>query len=251
MKSFTKVYTRPRFTLTWKKVTVALASAFIATLYDGTRRLEKGIELRRPELAVSIPTQPVPRPGPGPSDVLNASSHESIVALNLFSSDRSPIPITEPPGPEVVKPMPPLPIVFGVASLPSGVRVLMAENMGGTQKLIRAGDSIGEYTVVAVDSAAMVLGWEGARITRRIADLTYKPDREGALRTVPQTWNQMPGNGTPATTRLLGREVGGPGVSRRECIKDDSSPPGTVLEGYRKLVVKNPFGAACSWVPTQ
>src|SRR5262249_52926504 len=53
------------------------------------------------------------------------------------------------------------------------------------------------------------------------------------------------------TSQKIGREVGAPGVSVRGCVAGDTSPTGTVIEGYRKQIVSTPFGNQCSWIPAK
>jgi hypothetical protein len=46
---------------------------------------------------------------------------------------------------------------------------------------------------------------------------------------------------------------GGPGLDvggqERPCAPDDSSPAGTIVGGYRKVVSQSPFSKICRWVP--
>ena len=43
----------------------------------------------------------------------------------------------------------------------------------------------------------------------------------------------------------LGKDAGGV----RTCVAGDTSPPGTVLEGYKKVVTRTMFGETCRWEP--
>jgi len=53
------------------------------------------------------------------------------------------------------------------------------------------------------------------------------------------------------TSPKIGKEVGAVGSSVRGCIAGDSSPAGTVVDGYKKQVVSTPFGNQCSWIPAK
>ncbi len=43
----------------------------------------------------------------------------------------------------------------------------------------------------------------------------------------------------------------GPGMQLtgdlKACVVGDTTPPGTVRDGYRKVVTQTPFGASCRW----
>ncbi len=48
---------------------------------------------------------------------------------------------------------------------------------------------------------------------------------------------------------------GGPGAqvtsNMRACVAGDTSPAGTVKDGYRKVLTQTPFGANCRWEPAK
>jgi hypothetical protein len=41
------------------------------------------------------------------------------------------------------------------------------------------------------------------------------------------------------------------GNSTRACVPGDTTPPGTVQDGLRKVVSKTPFGESCRWEPAK
>ncbi len=211
---------------------------------------------RLPPLAVE------PRPDAPP-----ATKYVDVATNNLFSKDRNPNVVIEPPAVEKPKVMPPLPIVYGVLGLPSGTRALMAEKADAPSKPVRAGDTIGEFEIASLDPQTVVFNWEGKAITRKIEDLMDRSNRGAGAGSAPA--NAAPGNSNAAAapaappppaynpppplpgTSQMGAEVGTATRSERVCVPGDTTPAGTVVEGYRKIVNVTPFGNSCRWVAAQ
>lgn len=199
------------------------------------------------------PLLPIPQPDAAP-----AAKYLDVATNDLFSKDRNPNVVIEPPKVEVAKPMPPLPVVFGVMGLPSGTKAIMAEKKGADSKTVRSGDTIGEFQIVALDPVNVTFLWDGKQISRKIDDLI---DRSGntppagapqaatgpAAPPPPPRSAAAVASNVPATAKSLGVEVGGAQKSSRACVPGDSSPAGTVVDGYRKAVTASPFGSVCRW----
>jgi hypothetical protein len=87
-------------------------------------------------------------------------------------------------------------------------------------------------------------GKEGLRRSRR----KVKSRSEAAPQ---QAQSSAPVQAAPKEAAATPQKNTGPGVSMggdfRACIPGDPTPPGTVMEGYRKLVSDTPFGKACRW----
>jgi hypothetical protein len=212
----------------------------------------------------------VPKP-----EAVPATHYTEVATKNLFSKDRNPDVIVDPPKVEAPKPMPPLPVVYGVLGLPSGVRALMAEKSGQASKPVRVGETIGPFTVTALDQQNVTFEWEGKEIQRKVEDLADRPavvpgQPQGPAVAPPpppvasagaqqpqsfqasQPSSQQSGQpDSNGGTGLMGVEVGVPGQSRRACRPGDPSPAGTVADGYRKSVTATPFGVTCQWVAGQ
>jgi hypothetical protein len=173
------------------------------------------------------PRIPIPKPEParkeGGAEIANA---------NLFSPDRNPdvlLPVDPP------KPIPALPIVYGVFSLSARTRAIMAANPGDTGRTVQQGDAVGAFRIVRLDAKEVAFNWEDREIVRPIADLI---NRSGAARAgdpqpvaEPQT--------TPANALAIAAGPGpaNPGQTRRPCVAGDDSPIGTVIDGFRKVLV--------------
>ena len=235
----------------------------------GPHALGKAQTLRR--TTVNVPVRPVAPPpiAPAPKpDAAVATKYADVAEKNLFSKDRSATVIIDPPKVEIPKPMPPLPVVYGVMGLPSGTKAIMSEKAGAPSTTIRSGESIGEFKVAALDTQNVTFEWNGKRVTRKIDDLIDRsgpPGNAGGAANIQaappqvssqplpqiqqqnpvQTNNVQPGPGT------IGIEIGAPGHSERACTPGDPSPAGTVVYGYKKTTASSPFGTICRWVPAQ
>jgi hypothetical protein len=208
--------------------------------------------------AAPPPLKPAPKPDPAA-----AAKYLDVATKDLFSKDRNPNVVVETPKVEPPKPMPPLPVVFGVMGLPSGTKAIMAEKAGAASRTVHAGDTIGAFKIVALDTQNVTFDWDGKDVSRKIEDLI---DRSSA-----PTANAQPAAGAaappaqgpnnpappppvaaPTSAKDLGVELGAAGKpSSRACAPGDSSPAGAVVDGYRKTISKTPFGSVCRWEQIQ
>lgn len=214
---------------------------------------------RRTTLQVVTKPAPVPPMVADPvPEAATATKYIEVAQKNLFSKDRNPQVIIDPPkAPEPPKPMPKLPVVYGVMPLPSGVKALMADQKGTVGSSVRAGDSVGEFKILALDTKHVTFGWNDKQVTRNIDDLLDRsgPETEGAAangaapaaqRSAAPAANQPAGPPPASLTKNV--EIGdGTGPSVKAC-SGDTSPAGTIVDGYKKVIESTPFGPACRWV---
>ncbi|HYA16129.1 MAG TPA: hypothetical protein VEF06_01615, partial [Bryobacteraceae bacterium] len=207
---------------------------------------------------VRAATPPPPAAAPKP-EAPAAANYVDVAANNLFSKDRNPAIVIEAPKIEKPKQMPPLPVVYGVLGLPSGLKALMAEKAGASSRPVKAGDRVGEFQIAALDPQNVTFVWEGQEIQRKIEDLLDRSNHDpaggppaGGQPGVPAA-NVPPPPPAAAVTgsAALGVEVGTPGHSERTCRPGDNSPAGTVIDGYKKVEIQMPFGVNCRWIPVQ
>jgi hypothetical protein len=111
----------------------------------------------------------------------------------------------------------------------------------------------------------VVFEWDGQQFKKTLAELKPKDDKPPAAAAPaeaaegPKTSVQSVGAVRHEVTKPEVLEEaqkpkdGGPGIdiggSVRACSPGDSSPPGTIMGGYRKLVNDTPFGQSCRWEP--
>lgn len=181
---------------------------------------------------------------------ISAAAYVEVAQKLLLSRDRNPDVIIEVSAP---KPVPPLPRYYGIMNFGDGPRVILAPE-GKPQKTYTVGDEVGEFRLAAVEPTGLVFEWEGKPIRKRFDEL--KP--EGAAAPAEQASaapQPMPQPTTPPASVAVVQEARGPGAEAGEnlryCQPGDASPPGTVVDGFRKVVRKTPFGQSCMWVKVE
>jgi hypothetical protein len=198
--------------------------------------------------------RPVPPPPISPlpaAPKVQASGYIEIAEKMLFTKDRNPVVLVEVAPPPPPKPMPPLPVLHGVMDLGDGPTAILSPKAGAPHRDFRPGEQIGEFKLVAIDQREIVLEWDGKQVSKRLEDLldrTGPPQREAAE---ARTSTPAP---APAQAQPM-RGALGPGADAgkgmRACQPGDSTPPGTIVDGLRKVVSRNPFGQTCLWEPVK
>lgn len=194
-------------------------------------------------------------------EAASAVKYADVAKKNLFSKDRDPNVVIEAPK-EIAKPpvMPKLPVVYGVMGLPSGVKAVMAEKHGESTAVVKTGDTVGEFKIVALNNKEVTFDWKGTAVKRSIDALLDRGESQapagggsavvarGPAIAADTNRSAAPG---PAVKAEPGKGVeigaaGGPAV--RACAPGENSPAGTVVDGYTKVLQVTPFGNACRWV---
>ena len=101
------------------------------------------------------PMTPIQKP-----ETVQAAKYADVAAKNLFSKDRNPTVIVDAPKVEPPKVMPPLPVVYGVLGLPSGIKAIMAERSGAQSRSVHTGEDVGEFKILALDLRKVTFEWE-------------------------------------------------------------------------------------------
>ena len=199
-----------------------------------------------------MPPAGVPGLPPLPKvEPVTSAAYADVATKNLFSADRNPTVIVDPPKPVPEKQPPPFPVAHGVM-LWEGVppTVVLSEKSGGAQRGYHPGEKVGPWTVVSVDNRYIDLEWEGKDFKKRIDELL---DRTAVAAEAPPP---APVKGSPRppahTPQPPPSNVeSGPGADQggglKGCVAGDSSPNGTVVDGMKKVVVATPFGSSCHW----
>jgi hypothetical protein len=202
-------------------------------------------------MKMAVPPAP-PVPPAAPTQKVAASSYLEIAQKMLFSKDRNPQVILDPPKPpEPPKPLPKLPSVSGVMDIGDGPIVMMSDKPGARSRGVRQGETIGEFKLVSVNGVELTLEWEDRTVTKKLQDLI---DRAGPESGPAQSGAPVAASSSAASAPPPPPAVGKPepGVQLSEgvmsCQTNDPSPAGTVVNGMRKVVSQTPFGSACSWV---
>jgi hypothetical protein len=213
----------------------------------GWRARQQWLEARhRDAMVLGQQIKPLPPPPLAPLPVpapVRAADYIEVAEKMLLSRDRNPTVVIEKP-PE--KPLPPLPVLYGLMDLGDGLTAIMSEKSGAPSQGVRAGDRIGPFVLAAINRQEAVFDFEGRRVSKRLEELMPKssPAESGveaaraAASAPPQPVVQQP-------------SVAGPGPQLtddiRACQPGDTDPPGTVRDGFRKIITPTPFGATCRW----
>lgn len=199
----------------------------------------------------SLPASRVPGLAPlenvGPVSVMEFAE---VALKNLFSQDRNPNVIVDPPKPPPPKPQPPFPVAHGVM-LWDGVppTIVLSEKAGGPQKGYHPGDVIGPWTLVSVDSSYADFEWDGKDFKKRIDELIDQaPIADIAPPPAAAPAPQAASKNLSASQGAPGADTGG---GYKACVAGDSSPSGTVVDGMKKVVTATPFGSGCTWEPVK
>jgi len=211
------------------------------------------------DLALLNSVPPAARvPGLAPLDKVDAvtsADFAEVATKNLFSQDRNPNVIVDPPKPPPPKPQPPFPVAHGVM-LWDGVppTIVLSEKAGGPQKGYHPGDTIGPWKVVSVDSSYADFECDGKEFKKRIDELIDRtPIAQAAppASAAPQPPQAQPAVQTLANSAQSGKPGQDTGGGYKACQPGDSSPNGTVVDGMRKSVTATPFGSGCTWEPVK
>lgn len=251
-----------------KRKLVALNLVLMAAIFAAAWRLrsdwaeararEQSLLNRRvqPPPALPMTSSPVPQP-------VAATSYSDVAQKMLFSKDRNPTVVIEAAAPPPPKPMPSLPVLYGVMNLTDGTTAIMGEKTGTRHLGIHPGDQIGEFTLVAITSQEITLEWDGKQITKPVDELIDRsappPAQAGAEASTPRPSqnagsqsSQSPQPSQPSRQQAKAAEPA-PGAvlsdRLRACQPGDTSPPGTVSGGFKKVVTPSPFGNMCRWEP--
>ncbi|HWB84994.1 MAG TPA: hypothetical protein VG675_12690 [Bryobacteraceae bacterium] len=171
------------------------------------------------------------------------ASYADIAQKDLFDRSRNPTVVVEAPQPPPPKPMPALPIYRGMMNLGEGPVAIMSMTPNGVHQAVHPGESIGPFKLVDVNSQQITLDWEGKIVQKNVDDIleSSAPAPAAESRTAPPAAAPAPVAQTPK----------GPGVDvgkgLKACAPNDSTPAGTVSDGYRKVVSPTPFGESCRW----
>ncbi|MBI2687915.1 MAG: hypothetical protein HYX27_16525 [Acidobacteria bacterium] len=227
---------------------IAMASMKLMELREETARREAMVHASAPVLPKAKGTTAVPAP-----DRTVAANYLDIAARLLFSKDRNPTVIIAPPP---VMQTPALPMAYGVLMIADPPIIMMAAKKGEGQKGYRAGDQIGDYKIVSFDSRSIVLEWNGQKFNKSLQDLADRDAKTAELMNRQNVPAEAPAAAAPAANTQVLSNPGSAAASgqgtvigegMRACVANDSASPGTVSDGYRKVVSETPFGKVCRW----
>jgi hypothetical protein len=235
-----------------------LAAGVGAVAWQARMRVQEAEQVRRAHLL--NPMKPVPPPpiAPAPKpDAPSAIKYEDVAKKDLFSADRNDDIVVEAPKVVAPKPMPPLPVSTGVMNMPSGVKISLAEKPGEMSRFLHTGESIGEFKIVALDAQNVTFEWDGKQLPRKIEDLMDRSNQQTASAGRPA--QAAPAGGPAALPpaaagqQLVNNHPTAANIgtvlteTSRACKPDDTSPAGSVVDGFKKVMTQSIFGPVCRW----
>jgi len=201
-------------------------------------------------------------PAPAPVSPVAPAEYIDSVQRMLFSKDRNPNVIVDPPPPPKPAPPPPvmpaLPRYYGQIHFGGDPVVILSPATSTSQKSYAVGEKIGEFKVIAFDKDSITFEWNGGPVVKKLDDLGVKDEQPAQQQAAyappppPAQSNSVvaigggPANSTPPA---IGNDMGG---GFHACTNpDDGSPNGTVVDGYRKVINQGLMGKSCFWEPVK
>jgi hypothetical protein len=255
---------------------VALNAVLLLVVVFGSVQLRNQHQAAKARQAAlrSVRISPAPAPPfvalPNDPPVL-PSGYKDVAINNLFHPSRNPEIVKElPPPPPPPPPMPELPRFHGQMNLGDGPITLLAEKAGMPEKAIKPGETIGQFKLVDVNTSEITFAWtfNGELVRRSLSSLMDRtaasplPSSSSssaaaaafAAAGVAESDAQPAPPPAPPQAPPIKSAVG-PGeptnFGTRTCTSNDSTPAGTVVNGFKKTEGRTPFGAFCVWDPVK
>jgi hypothetical protein len=198
----------------------------------------------------SVPAPPLTvAPIPAPPAPVVAASYSDIANKMLFNKDRNPnvvVEVVEAPKP----PMPPLPVLHGVMGLPSGMLALLSTDAKTPGKGVAVGEKMGPFELAALTRDEISFKWEDKTVTKSVSEMIYRGLEATAQQAppAPGTGSSPSAGNAPASTGAAKPSAAVIGMEEiKTCDPGETSPNGTVSDGYKKVLMPTPFGNSCHW----
>lgn len=173
---------------------------------------------------------------------------------NKFLLDRSRNPDLPPPPPPPPPPapkpkvVPPLPGFHGEMNLDGPTAILSTGS--GKPEAIHPGEMIGPFKLVDITKTEISFEWDGELIKKSLDELLVRQAEPAAANNGNPVSPPMAQAAPPQAPKPLGPAPGPANqFGVKACQPGDSTPDGTVQDGFRKTSHPTPFGNACTWDP--
>jgi len=264
---------------------LALAGALVWTLrtnWLAAKARERAVLQRKVAARAVLPPPALPA-----VKAVAPAEYIDVAGKMLFSKDRNPTVVVEPPKPAPEPVMPALPNYHGQMTIGEPV-ILLSASATAAQRSYHAGDQIGDFKLVSFDENHVAFEWKGKNVERKPEQLRPKetvaqagaqsgaqsaasssasttaatPVRPVAsldhpapaapaasLNSASASTTPPPKGVTSLSNTASGDSTFGPLLPSgdRACLPSDNSPPGTVHSGFMKVQSMGIFGASCSW----
>ena len=147
--------------------------------------------------------------------------------------------------------MPALPVFHGIMNLDGTPLVILSMGASGPHTAVHAGEPIGQFTLVSVNTDGLTFDWNGQKVTKTADELTDHSNAQAVMQAaaVERTAAPPPPAAPPAPALVGPGEVTAFGF--KTCNMNDGIDPGTIQDGYRKTITSTPFGKTCTWDPVK
>jgi hypothetical protein len=150
---------------------LALAGALVWTLRTNwiQAKARERVVLQR-KVAAKAVLAPPPLPAVkavAPADYID------VAGKMLFSKDRNPTVVVEPPKPPPEPVMPALPNYHGQMAIGEPV-ILLSMSANAVQRSYHAGDQVGDFKLVSFDENRVDFEWKGKNVERKLEELKPK-----------------------------------------------------------------------------
>src|SRR5579862_818678 len=150
---------------------LALAGALVWTLrtnWLAAKARERAVLQRK----VAAKTVLAPPPLPTVKTVAPAE-YIDVAGKMLFSKDRNPAVVVEPPKPPPEPVMPALPSYHGQMAIGEPV-IFLSASAAAPQRIYHAGEQVGDFKLVSFDENRVAFEWKGKNVERKLEELRPK-----------------------------------------------------------------------------
>jgi hypothetical protein len=177
-----------------------------------------------------------------------SAGYSEIAQKLLFDRSRNSTVVVEVAPPPPPKPVPPLPVYHGMMNIGDGPAAILSVNASSAQMEIHPGETIGPFKLVDVNTQEIALEWDGKIIRKTVDEILDRATRQ----VVADANTPGPAAPPPPVVQVVKAPLGpgeDTGRGYKVCIPNDSTPDGSIVDGYRKVSIATPFGNACRWDP--
>ncbi len=150
---------------------LALAGALVWTLRTNwlqAKARERAVLQRKVAAKAVLAPPALP-----PVKAVTPAEYIDVAGKMLFSKDRNPTVVVEPPKPAPEPVMPALPNYHGQMSIGEPV-ILLSASANAAQRGYHAGDQVGDFKLVSFDENRADFEWKGKNVERKLEELRPK-----------------------------------------------------------------------------
>jgi hypothetical protein len=240
-----------------RKLVVLNVALVGAVVYTGGELRQHWVAAKEREVEIikrgKVPTVPTPPFTPLKEvPAVLPSGYAKIAENDLLDPSRNPdLPVEQPPPPPPPPVMPALPCYHGMMNIGDGPEIIMGVNCGAAHKRLHSGDPIGEFKLVAFNSQAIELEWNGQQIIKSVAELAAREGGPPAAEASSQADAAAPTTRVQLAPAAVGPDQNTNASGERACQDNDTTPAGTVVDGVVKTIIKNGITGRenCIWRP--